>query len=283
MKLATYVIGQGDTLEILAQKLLGDASQVDTLIQINQLRYPYISDNPIDQYARPKGNVFLNHSYTNATHIQIVNTNNVNIQTGDTLFFQEGNVYAAGVVQKVSGSTITFADALRGTFDQAAIVTVFANQQNVISQVLRTGDTLLYPSDLNENPPYSLLFGSDWALDQDGFLKKENGDIAVVSGTDNLKQAVRLRLTTPYGALMLHNTYGNQLYSILGEAGFSYFKTLAKHYIEECASQDIRIQQATVSGFTQSDDSVIVTLELTPIGMQGTISQPITIPIGGIQ
>ncbi|UOF90757.1 DUF2634 domain-containing protein [Fodinisporobacter ferrooxydans] len=286
MKLATYIVGQGDTIEILAQQLLGDSTQDQTLIQINNLRYPYISDNPADQYARPKGNVYLTQPYTNPSQINISNPNGIVIKPNDTVFLSEGASYAAGIVQSITGGTITFQQPIQGTFDQAAIVTVYVDQSNITTQVLRTGDTLLYPANQFQNngqtQTYSTIFGTDWSLDDNGFLMRSNGDIATVSGVDNLKQALKLRLQTELGALMLHPDYGSELFSILGEAGQTYFIGLAKHYITECAKQDIRVRDAQLSNVTFQNDSLFGTLTVYPIGSQDPISQPIQIPIGGV-
>jgi len=285
VKLATYVVGQGDTVEILAQKLLGDVIQESTLITLNQLRYPFISDNPIDQYARPKGNVFLIGSVTNPTSVTISNPNSVLVNPNDTVFLLEGSANGAGVVKSISGNTITFNAVVNGAFDQAAIVTVFANQQNVTTQVLKTGDTLLYPHNPTiaaaQPSSYSLLLGTDLQLDDDGFLLKSNGDIATVSALANLVQAVQMRLQTPLGALMLHPQYGNELFDVMGEAGNSYFKGLAKHYIEECVLQDTRITSVVASNLAFSKDAMTVDLAIVPIGAQDPITQSVSIPITG--
>jgi hypothetical protein len=288
MKLATYVIGQGDTLEILAQKLLGDLTQVETLITINKLRYPYISDRPIDQYAYAKGTVLLVGSYTNPSSITINNINDVPIQSNDVVFLSEGTQYATGIVQSVSGSTITFTTAITGTFHSGAVVTVFPDQTNVATQVLKTGDTLLYPyqqdvSNQTANDSYQLLLGTDFLLDANGFLTRSNNDIATVSGLDNLAQALRLRFQTYIGGLMLHPDYGNGLFNDLGEANTPYFSGLAKHHLQECALQDARVQKCTITDLTLQTDSIFVVLEVIPIGTQDPIQMSINIPIGGVK
>lgn len=49
-----YTIQQGDTLTNIAQQELGSISQWQNLVSINSLRYPYISDNILDQYGAIK-------------------------------------------------------------------------------------------------------------------------------------------------------------------------------------------------------------------------------------
>lgn len=45
----SYVLVQGDTVEQLAQKFLGDVSRAAEIISLNRLRSPFISDDPYDQ------------------------------------------------------------------------------------------------------------------------------------------------------------------------------------------------------------------------------------------
>lgn len=49
-----YTIQQGDTLANIAQQELGSISEWQNLVSINSLRYPYISDNILDQYGSIK-------------------------------------------------------------------------------------------------------------------------------------------------------------------------------------------------------------------------------------
>jgi len=49
-----YTIHQGDTLTSIAQKELGSISEWQNLVYINNLRYPYISDDIVDQYGEIK-------------------------------------------------------------------------------------------------------------------------------------------------------------------------------------------------------------------------------------
>lgn len=287
MRLGTYVISQGDVIEILAKVLTGNSRQVDTLININQLRYPYISDDPFDQFANPKGTVTLTSSYTNPTTVTITNTNNIVILVNDTIVFSEGSNFGSGVVQSVSGSTITFVSSVTGAFDAGAIVTIFSNQQNVKAQVLRTGDTLLYPSDGNPSNPvtmsqnnYNLFIGTDWQLDSNGYLSRVNRDIGKVLGLNNLTQAINMRMRTAFGAF--RRNYGNRIFNILGESSTSYFIGLAKNYAVECVKQDPRVANVKVIDFSVLNDKMYITLSVYPKGSQDAVSMPITIPIGGV-
>src|SRR4051812_2498890 len=48
MKTTYYRVKQMDTIENLAQKFLGDASRWWEIVQANNLRSPFISDDPLD-------------------------------------------------------------------------------------------------------------------------------------------------------------------------------------------------------------------------------------------
>jgi len=54
-----YVVKQSDTLETIAQRQLGDTSAWPSLIPLNKLRYPYISDDIRDQYGTPHAELML--------------------------------------------------------------------------------------------------------------------------------------------------------------------------------------------------------------------------------
>lgn len=284
MKLNTYVIGQGDIIEILAQILLGDFRKADTLIKVNNLRYPYISDAKEDQFANAKGKIFLTTSYSDPDTITVNNLNNVVILENDVITLSEGDNFSSGVVKSISGNVITFQKTVAGDFDEGAIATVYVDQNNITTQVLRTGDTLLYPADSNNAAlnNYSLVFGTDWKLDDNGFLVRNSRDVDTVSGIDNLAQALKMRLQTAFGTLMQHLNYGNKLFLSLGEGSSPYFSGLAKHYTEEAAMQDERIQSAEVIDFAVNQDQMTFKLKIIPLGSQDTIVQPISIKIGGV-
>lgn len=284
MKLGTYTVSQGDTIEVLARTLLGDSRKVSTITKINNLRYPYLSDDPMDQFANKKGASFLVGSYTNPSIITINNSNNVLILPSDTITLSEGVNFGSGIVQSVSGSVITLVAPIVGTFRAGSVMSIFTNQQNITTQVLRTGDTLLYPSDntvVKAQNNYALILGTDWQLDQNGFLKRVNRDIGVIKGLSNLAQALKLRMQTEIGNLKLHPNYGNRLFSVLGESGSAYFSGLAKHYAAECCNQDPRVRSASVTKLIVTQDHLEFTLSIIPVGSQNAISQPISIRIGG--
>jgi hypothetical protein len=54
-----YVIKSGDTLNSIAARFLGSAAEIDKLVSLNRLRYPYIAEVTSDKYGTPKASGFL--------------------------------------------------------------------------------------------------------------------------------------------------------------------------------------------------------------------------------
>ncbi|SHN73117.1 GPW/gp25 family protein [Desulfitobacterium chlororespirans] len=82
----------------------------------------------------------------------------------------------------------------------------------------------------------SLAFSADKNL-QVNYL----GSYALVSGADNVRQAVELRLHTPLGALALHPEYGNRLFAIVSDPLQDDFPVKAELAVRECLAGETRI------------------------------------------
>lgn len=279
MRLSTYVISQGDTIELLAQVLLGSRQSASELIQTNKLRYPYISDDPIDQYTGSRGQTYLTSSYIDPMTVTINNLNRIIISAGDTIFFSGGSGFGVGIVGTISDPSLTFTAPVIGKYDKATKVSVFGDQSNVSTSVLRTGDVLLYSTGGNEDRTSQYAFGTDLKLDEDGFLVRESQNLAVISGERNLIQAIRMRLQTEINSLKSHLGYGNRMFEVLGESNASYFSSLAKHYAVECVEQDNRVQDAEIQDFLIDADRIILTLVITPVRSQDRIEHRVEIKI----
>ena len=63
------------------------------------------------------------------------------------------------------------------------------------------------------NPNYYESFGNSTEIMDFG---SSRGDLATVTGAENVKQAIINRLLTPIGSLLLHPEYGSTLHSIIG-------------------------------------------------------------------
>ncbi|HEX7182495.1 MAG TPA: hypothetical protein VF756_11675 [Thermoanaerobaculia bacterium] len=99
-------------------------------------------------------------------------------------------------------------------------------------------------------------------------------DLALVSGRDNLGQAVLMRLLTPRGELaeLAHPEYGSRLHELIGRQNTETTRNLARLYILESLEQEPRIEKVLEVGVAPSPgtrDRVDVLLRVQPIGPIG--------------
>ena len=81
-----------------------------------------------------------------------------------------------------------------------------------------------------------------------GITTSERGDIKTVSGIDNLKQAVINQLLTPRGTLMMHPTYGSDLYRYIGRQATYENMVMIEDEILATIQQDLRVENASAVG-----------------------------------
>jgi phage baseplate assembly protein W len=80
-----------------------------------------------------------------------------------------------------------------------------------------------------------------------------NGDIATVSGRENLAQALINRLLTRKGDLtrLGHPDYGSRLHSLIGELNNTRFRGKAEIFIRECLAREKRIAEIVIITFSE--------------------------------
>ena len=74
-------------------------------------------------------------------------------------------------------------------------------------------------------------------------------DLGVMSGRENLAQALLLRLLTPRGALKAlgHETYGSRLHELIGERKTEELRALCRAYVLEAVAQEPRVKPKAVA------------------------------------
>ena len=149
------------------------------------------------------------------------------------------------------------------------------------------GDSILVPANYDEVPDsintkelQKLAYGCDFDItseitngygvvnvESNGELREnEDGDLAIVEGVANLKQAIILKLMTPKGSLPLHPEYGSDLLLLMGKPKTYKHLIKIKLEIERSIKGDFRITKIenmeVVSG---ENGSVQVTCDIIPI------------------
>ena len=87
----------------------------------------------------------------------------------------------------------------------------------------------------------SQIYGGDLAMDEQGRLSAVDGDMAILTGLDNLKQAIYHRIICPYGSLVIHPEYGCLIDTIVGRKNSERSDTLARATLIDALSNEPRI------------------------------------------
>jgi phage baseplate assembly protein W len=101
-------------------------------------------------------------------------------------------------------------------------------------------------------------------------------DMGLISGLDNLGQAVMLRLLTPKGELaaLAHPEYGSRLHELVGRQNTNTTRNLAKLYILESLKLEPRIGKVTqvlVEPAPGARDRIRIQLAVLPVGEVETV------------
>ncbi|MBC1195766.1 GPW/gp25 family protein [Microcystis aeruginosa BLCCF158] len=114
------------------------------------------------------------------------------------------------------------------------------------------------------------------------------GDLAIIEGQANLRQAILNRLLTRQGELakLGHPDYGSRLYSLIGEPNNTRTQSLADLYIRECLQQEPRLEEITQLSFAPSspggDRSVLqITIAVKPLGQADNLTVNLSLNLGG--
>jgi len=113
-------------------------------------------------------------------------------------------------------------------------------------------------------------YGSDIQIDSNGNLViQENGDFAKVSGIENIKQAINLRLNTEIGSLIKQSAYG-----IAAQAGFAGTDMALKYMkmaIRATVTQDPRIESVENIKIRLASDALTLGMNINIVGYEKSI------------
>lgn len=134
--------------------------------------------------------------------------------------------------------------------------------------VLTYGDQIKIPvsvSLISASSSPSELFGTDLVVKRDRMLSVSNGDFDLVSGVQNLTQALRHHIMVEKRELAFHPDYGCYVKSLLGKVNSPTAGQLAAFYAKSAVLEDPRVSSvpsctASVSGDSISIDGVVVSV-----------------------
>lgn len=93
----------------------------------------------------------------------------------------------------------------------------------------------------------------------------ESGDLAVVTGADNLRQQLQHRLDTPRGQARRHPEYGNLQYRLKGKVAGPAAARLAAEYVKSALKADYRVARVAYSTAEVQGDTTRVTARAVAI------------------
>ena len=121
------------------------------------------------------------------------------------------------------------------------------------------------------------LFGADIYLSDDGGLSgSKSGRIEIVSGYDNLAQALAIRVNTPRGDLTYRPRYGSDFHKIIGQKSIPDWQELAELEARDAASSDPRIKEVSILNRDWAIGSGVIEIQAVPVESNSPVS--VTIP-----
>ena len=275
----------GTTVWSLASSLFGDVNKAYEIIAINKLSFPYFVDSvaqkrpgvlaPGDMVLVPtpgtsapvsSGEMDFVQPYPSeadivetATSVTLSKPSNTNAWrdnqwVGYTVVILDGN--AVGQSQLVVSS-------------DAFSVTV-ANPWSPVP----TSDSLFqisYQGIVSAPPPSAGSYGVDVKLTPDNDFAVSGGDIQTVSGMDNFRQALDIKLETEQGTLLLHRWFG--LLTGIGSKGTADSLFAARFNAERTLLSDTRV--ASVQGISVVLDRDVYQMKAYVVPRGSDVAQPI--------
>lgn len=127
--------------------------------------------------------------------------------------------------------------------------------------VLLYGDTLLVPAPTADVSP-----GATWAEDvfladvalPAGLLQVADGDLRVVGGHENLRQALGIRIRTEPGELVFHGDYGCRVHEEKGRRNTPVAALLSRAFVRDAVLDDQRVARILSASATVSGDVISV-------------------------
>jgi len=222
---------QGETLQSIARVHLGDSERWEELAVLNNLRYPYISEDFIETLAPKLADLFISSGAGN-TYVFI---NVEGAAVNQEIYFTDGTVEESHIIESVDNSTntIVLKTSTTVTYNSLAQSSLHENPEESNTKVLKVGDFILTPvsnvsatsvnsKETEDTSDFNRVFGLDFQLDAEGFITLDDiiGDIVLTeTGRDNIKQALEIRINTGPEELKHHSDYGIGLPLRVGRLG----------------------------------------------------------------
>jgi len=137
-----------------------------------------------------------------------------------------------------------------------------------LPKTLIWGDKIYVPWDTNgyRTPTPISNFGEDVSLDHGNLRATSAGDLSVVSGRDNIVQALKNRIRTLRNELVYHPQYGCHITLALGLESTPFINLMASAWVNEALREEPRIQFIQSVTAKSSGDVLDVTAKVLAVG-----------------
>lgn len=273
-------VTDNDTIETLAKKMIGSATQWQEIAKLNKLEYPYIVKTVREKVSATTGTYTLAKTAAANSRIMVV-TSATGASAGKYILIGSQILE----IESVNVVDITVTAPLDAEYPAGTTFTL----HNETLAVLLPGDKIQAPA---AGATSSMLFDSDAAVhatrmygteeyvDAEGRQEADTGgDIAEVSGYDNLALQLQHRLSTMKGELAQvgHPEYGSLLPSFIGKTGTHLWYERARVEAEKTILDDPRVDKVTNMRFEADATTIYITADIIP--MAQTSSQKINLVI----
>lgn len=302
-----HTITRFDSLQSLALKYLDDATLWKQIADYNKLDYPYIVSSEAElSELHSKGYVtVVRRSYTSdltvpkgwqfetepvpysgnaIKYFEVIEDTTIpaGISTWDILC----QCITPGTFGNVAEYTISRSSSTNAAASSIAFATVYNKAQFTGGKnynVKVVGDTIYIPADSAAAAPedikkmLNIIGGTDLLLDTDGDIQFSGaGDLASVTGADNIRYAVRDRIATDLGEYTLHPEYGTDMQDLIASANIANRTDLIELAILNSLNQEDRITDVSVE---VAEDEMALTAKITYVATTSSTTDSISVPL----
>jgi len=267
-------VTESDTIETIASRTLGDATQWRRIAFLNNLEPPFVAKGWEDAFSETLATGTLVAILGRTLEISgFVPT------PGQVIVIHSGGGYEPLVVESYAApQMVTCEKTIVESHPVGSTVTLHESTMNVV----RPGDTIKIPGTANRDTPptlgdyqnhYDAIYGADEYLNQNGEHEDDRtGDVAIVVGLKNLEMQLSHRLKTMRGELATvgHPNYGSLIPSFIGKVDTDYWLERIRMEARAVVLEDPRIKSVDSLNVRVDGDAVYIDAKATTAGVDGS-------------
>jgi len=271
----THLIRTTDTLTGIAARYYGDATRWREIAAANDLRPPYISADPLDQYGPALLRQALGAPIAAGQLTIAIAGDAAILRPGarvvlDRTLTSGDRLLDVCAIASYAAGALTLAAAPANAYPIGSVLRVYPPAADLRGVVARPGDRLLVPdvgTDATTTTDVADRYGRDIMADRFGRLTlTAAGDLGLIAGLANLAQQLRHRLRCERGAMVRHPSYGCPAQAYIGQATGPALTALLQSAIAEALTDDPRVGSVGGVDVVTTGEAVLVTAHVVAAG-----------------